>query len=152
MIPSFQCNADSPVLWNVFCCRAGPLIGLLLIALGTGGIKPCVSAFGGDQFTASQVNTLYPWSGPDKSHVQYSPGQVNFPVRQADNLFLTQKESACQISADSEQLEKSQRNRYSRLPSTEPFNYNHDILYYQYSLSNTVCIINLCHNVSSSLL
>ena len=26
------------------------LIGLLLIALGTGGIKPCVAAFGGDQF------------------------------------------------------------------------------------------------------
>ena len=36
---------------------AGPMIGLLLIALGTGGIKPCVSAFGGDQFTASQVST-----------------------------------------------------------------------------------------------
>ena len=33
------------------------MIGLLLIALGTGGIKPCVSAFGGDQFTASQVCT-----------------------------------------------------------------------------------------------
>ena len=30
---------------------AGPMIGLLLIAIGTGGIKPCVSAFGGDQFT-----------------------------------------------------------------------------------------------------
>ena len=26
------------------------LIGLFLIAVGTGGIKPCVSAFGGDQF------------------------------------------------------------------------------------------------------
>lgn len=26
------------------------VIGLLLISLGTGGIKPCVSAFGGDQF------------------------------------------------------------------------------------------------------
>ncbi|KAK6629287.1 hypothetical protein RUM43_003104 [Polyplax serrata] len=26
------------------------MIGLILIALGTGGIKPCVSAFGGDQF------------------------------------------------------------------------------------------------------
>ena len=31
------------------------MIGLLLIALGTGGIKPCVSAFGGDQFNANQV-------------------------------------------------------------------------------------------------
>ena len=37
--------------------------------------------------------------------------------------FLTQKDSACQISADSEQLEKSQRNRYIRLPSTEPINH-----------------------------
>jgi dipeptide/tripeptide permease len=34
------------------------MIGLLLIAIGTGGIKPCVSAFGGDQFTASQVSTI----------------------------------------------------------------------------------------------
>ncbi|XP_034255978.1 peptide transporter family 1 isoform X2 [Thrips palmi] len=29
-------------------------LGLLLIAIGTGGIKPCVSAFGGDQFTLPQ--------------------------------------------------------------------------------------------------
>jgi len=29
--------------------------GLLLIALGTGGIKPCVAAFGGDQFRGHQV-------------------------------------------------------------------------------------------------
>lgn len=29
---------------------AATVIGLLLIAVGTGGIKPCVSAFGGDQF------------------------------------------------------------------------------------------------------
>ncbi|GAB6029276.1 hypothetical protein CHUAL_005041 [Chamberlinius hualienensis] len=31
------------------------MLGLFLIALGTGGIKPCVSAFGGDQFGADQV-------------------------------------------------------------------------------------------------
>ncbi|KAI9343157.1 POT family-domain-containing protein [Obelidium mucronatum] len=30
--------------------RVGPLLGLLCITLGTGGIKPCVSAHGGDQF------------------------------------------------------------------------------------------------------
>ncbi|XP_063241004.1 peptide transporter family 1 isoform X2 [Bacillus rossius redtenbacheri] len=30
------------------------ILGLLLIALGTGGIKPCVSAFGGDQFLLPQ--------------------------------------------------------------------------------------------------
>lgn len=30
------------------------MIGLCLIALGTGGIKPCVSAFGGDQFEEGQ--------------------------------------------------------------------------------------------------
>ena len=36
--------------------------------------------------------------------------------------FLTQKESACQSSSDSEQLEKSNHNRYICLPLTEPFN------------------------------
>ncbi|KAJ8350270.1 hypothetical protein SKAU_G00254000 [Synaphobranchus kaupii] len=30
------------------------MIGLVLIALGTGGIKPCVAAFGGDQFEDHQ--------------------------------------------------------------------------------------------------
>jgi len=31
-----------------------PFIGLIIIAFGTGGIKPCVSAFGGDQFSSTQ--------------------------------------------------------------------------------------------------
>lgn len=39
------------------------IIGLLLIAIGTGGIKPCVSAFGGDQFKipeqAKQLATFF---------------------------------------------------------------------------------------------
>lgn len=34
--------------------RGFSILGLLLIALGTGGIKPCVSAFGGDQFILPQ--------------------------------------------------------------------------------------------------
>ncbi|XP_050436867.1 solute carrier family 15 member 1-like [Adelges cooleyi] len=32
------------------------IIGLILTALGTGGIKPCVSSFGGDQFTIPDQN------------------------------------------------------------------------------------------------
>ncbi|XP_051998407.1 solute carrier family 15 member 1 [Xyrauchen texanus] len=38
------------------------MLGLILIALGTGGIKPCVSAFGGDQFQehqSRQLNTFF---------------------------------------------------------------------------------------------
>ena len=37
---------------------AGPLVGLLVIGIGTGGIKPCVSAFGGDQFLDDQKKHL----------------------------------------------------------------------------------------------
>lgn len=37
------------------------MVGLFLIALGTGGIKPCVSAFGGDQFEEEHVRLhLFP--------------------------------------------------------------------------------------------
>uniref|UniRef100_A0A8C8B4J9 Solute carrier family 15 member 1 n=1 Tax=Otus sunia TaxID=257818 RepID=A0A8C8B4J9_9STRI len=36
------------------CSSALSMTGLILIALGTGGIKPCVSAFGGDQFEDDQ--------------------------------------------------------------------------------------------------
>ncbi len=38
--------------------RTGIYVGLTLIALGAGGIKPCVSAFVGDQFTAAQHGLL----------------------------------------------------------------------------------------------
>lgn len=31
------------------------MVGLILIAFGTGGIKPCVAAFGGDQFDKENV-------------------------------------------------------------------------------------------------
>ncbi|KAH0624509.1 hypothetical protein JD844_032058 [Phrynosoma platyrhinos] len=37
-----------------YYCSAFSMIGLVLIALGTGGIKPCVAAFGGDQFEDHQ--------------------------------------------------------------------------------------------------
>ncbi|NXW92023.1 S15A1 protein, partial [Alopecoenas beccarii] len=39
---------------NVSVHIALSMVGLILIALGTGGIKPCVSAFGGDQFEDDQ--------------------------------------------------------------------------------------------------
>lgn len=39
---------------NISVHVALSMIGLVLIALGTGGIKPCVSAFGGDQFEEGQ--------------------------------------------------------------------------------------------------
>ncbi|GBO42424.1 Peptide transporter family 1, partial [Araneus ventricosus] len=34
--------------------KAVSLLGLFIIGVGTGGIKPCVSAFGGDQFSSRQ--------------------------------------------------------------------------------------------------
>ena len=42
----------------VLVFRIGPMIGLFLIGVGTGGIKPCVSAFGGDQFSSEQEEEL----------------------------------------------------------------------------------------------
>ena len=43
--------------------KAMTVIGLLLIGLGSGGIKPCVAAFGGDQFKipeqAKQLATFF---------------------------------------------------------------------------------------------
>jgi proton-dependent oligopeptide transporter, POT family len=48
--------------------RAGLFLGLSLIALGAGGIKPCVSAYIGDQFTAEKkhlvqaVYNIFYWS------------------------------------------------------------------------------------------
>jgi POT family proton-dependent oligopeptide transporter len=44
--------------------RTGLLVGLSLIALGAGGIKPCVSAFVGDQFGPSEktlMQKVYGW-------------------------------------------------------------------------------------------
>ncbi|KAG1683560.1 Solute carrier family 15 member 1 [Nymphon striatum] len=38
--------------------QAFSILGLGLIAVGTGGIKPCVSTFGGDQFEPNQVSQL----------------------------------------------------------------------------------------------
>lgn len=43
---------------SLFSCSAMSMVGLFLIALGTGGIKPCVAAFGGDQFSEHQVWAL----------------------------------------------------------------------------------------------
>ena len=41
-----------------FVSREISLLGLLFIAIGTGGIKPCVSAFGGDQFVLPEQTLL----------------------------------------------------------------------------------------------
>lgn len=41
-------NGDNHMAWVTY-------IALVLIAIGTGGIKPCVSAFGADQFKPDQV-------------------------------------------------------------------------------------------------
>lgn len=47
-----ECSLTDTLL---FTFRALSMVGLFLIALGTGGIKPCVAAFGGDQFNNEQV-------------------------------------------------------------------------------------------------
>ncbi|XP_074070723.1 solute carrier family 15 member 2 [Macrotis lagotis] len=44
-----------PVIGGYVIHEVLSMVGLLLIALGTGGIKPCVAAFGGDQFEEEHV-------------------------------------------------------------------------------------------------
>ncbi|CAJ1079139.1 solute carrier family 15 member 2 [Xyrichtys novacula] len=44
-----------PTVGNTDVHIALSMVGLILIALGTGGIKPCVAAFGGDQFDECAV-------------------------------------------------------------------------------------------------
>ncbi|KAK2187026.1 hypothetical protein NP493_180g03034 [Ridgeia piscesae] len=45
-------TAMTPPFW------LGPVVALILIGTGTGGIKPCVNAFGGDQFNPDQTKEL----------------------------------------------------------------------------------------------
>uniref|UniRef100_A0A3Q2QRX4 Solute carrier family 15 member 2 n=1 Tax=Fundulus heteroclitus TaxID=8078 RepID=A0A3Q2QRX4_FUNHE len=45
-----------PTVGNTDAHIALSMVGLILIALGTGGIKPCVAAFGGDQFEEEHVS------------------------------------------------------------------------------------------------
>lgn len=45
-----------PTVGNANMHIALSMIGLILIAFGTGGIKPCVAAFGGDQFDEEHVS------------------------------------------------------------------------------------------------
>ena len=49
----------------MFVFRAVSFIGLFLIAIGTGGIKPCVAAFGAEQFELpqqeSQMKSFFSW-------------------------------------------------------------------------------------------
>lgn len=46
------------ILLRFFTFREFSILGLVLIAIGTGGIKPCVSAFGGDQFNSGEDSLL----------------------------------------------------------------------------------------------
>lgn len=50
--------AAVPIFPSLGSKIAVSMVGLFLIALGTGGIKPCVSAFGGDQFVLPQQERL----------------------------------------------------------------------------------------------
>ena len=51
-------NCICKLLMHVLMNSALAAIGLIVIAFGTGGIKPCVSSFGGDQFKEDQVIIL----------------------------------------------------------------------------------------------
>lgn len=61
-LSTFYCFGHGVLaLWET---KTSLFIGLGLIALGSGGIKPCISAFVGDQFTEKNkhlINRVYDW-------------------------------------------------------------------------------------------
>ena len=49
-----QLDVTDEIFLKIIACREFSLLGLFIIGVGTGGIKPCVSAFGGEQFVRPQ--------------------------------------------------------------------------------------------------
>lgn len=55
VIPARRSDKESSVSDQMLSSfREFSMVGLMIIAFGTGGIKPCVSSFGGDQFVRPQ--------------------------------------------------------------------------------------------------
>ena len=53
----------NPKSTHDFPCREMFMIGLFLFAVGAGGLRPCIEAFGGDQFVlpeqGKQLNSFF---------------------------------------------------------------------------------------------
>ena len=60
LCPGFSVFNGITIVNHSYLFRAGPLVGLFVIAVATGGIKPCVSVLGGNQFEAGQVSFQNP--------------------------------------------------------------------------------------------
>lgn len=60
LCPGFSVFNGITIVNHSYLFRAGPLVGLFVIAVATGGIKPCVSVLGGNQFEAGQVSSQNP--------------------------------------------------------------------------------------------
>lgn len=57
---------------NLLVARSLSFVGLIFVCLGTGGIKPCVSAFGADQVVLSDIHTIQEFSETTTSNKAYS--------------------------------------------------------------------------------
>lgn len=56
--------------------RIGPLISLFAMAIACGNIKPCLAAFGGDQFRKDQVSPVFNQDKQDKQVYIFSHYQT----------------------------------------------------------------------------
>ena len=61
---------------NMLVARSLSFVGLIFVCLGTGGIKPCVSAFGADQVVLSEAHNMQLTSETTISKKNYSDAGV----------------------------------------------------------------------------
>jgi dipeptide/tripeptide permease len=90
---------------NLLLARSLSFVGLILVCLGTGGIKPCVSAFGADQVVLADSHATRHVSETSSSTQKYS--NVDDEDEDLSDLVLEENNSTMEAPATKKELSKS---------------------------------------------